>query len=134
MIVVVTTAAITVEMVKMIATLIVKATIVKTMISNKNGNDWGEPPSDREDEDEGRYYEDYDDDIDYYDGDIEDDAEDEPIDMRSDIGSDQYRLVNLPEVAGEEVEEANNIDYDDHPYRRLLDWSCVTDVSSKSGP
>ena len=34
MIVVVTTAAITVEMVKMIATLIVKATIVKTMISN----------------------------------------------------------------------------------------------------
>ena len=34
MIVVVTAAAITVEMVKMIATLIVKATIVKTMISN----------------------------------------------------------------------------------------------------
>ena len=34
MIVVVTTTAITVEMVKMIATLIVKATIVKTMISN----------------------------------------------------------------------------------------------------
>ena len=34
MIVVVTTAAITVEMVKMIAKLIVKATIVKTMISN----------------------------------------------------------------------------------------------------
>ena len=118
----------------MIATLIVKATIVKTMISNKNGNDWGEPPSDREDEDEGRYYEDYDDDIDYYDGDIEDDAKDEPIDMRSDIGSDQYRLVNLLEVVEEKVEEANNIDYDDHPYRCLLDWSCVTNASSKSGP
>ena len=54
--------------------------------------------------------------------------------MRSDIGSDQYRLVNLPEVAGEEVEEANNIDYDDHPYRRPSDWSYITDVSSKSGP
>ena len=54
--------------------------------------------------------------------------------MRSDIGSDQYRLVNLLEVVGEEVEETNNIDYDDHPYKCLSNWSCVTDVSSRFGP
>ena len=46
----------------------------------------------------------------------------------------QYRLINVLEVAGEEVEKANNIDYDDHPYGRLSDWSYVTDVSSRSGP
>ena len=38
----------------------------------------------------------------------------------SDTGSDQYRLVNVLEAAGEEVEEANNIDYDDHPYGAVL--------------
>ena len=63
-----------------------------------------------------------------------DDAEAGPIDMGSDARSDQYRLVNLLEVAGEEVEEANNIDYDDHPYGRLSNWSCIIDVSSRSGP
>ncbi|KAL0011335.1 hypothetical protein SO802_006443 [Lithocarpus litseifolius] len=35
-----------------------------------NGNDWGEPPSDREDEDADLFYKEYDDDIDYYDKDI----------------------------------------------------------------
>ena len=43
--------------------------------SQYSGNDWGEPPSDKEDEDEGLYYEEYNDDVDYYDEDIEDDAE-----------------------------------------------------------
>ena len=48
-----------------------------------SGNDWGEPPSDREDEDVGPFYEDhFDDDVDYYDRDIEDDVETEPIDIK----------------------------------------------------
>ena len=68
--------------------------------SQYSGIDWGELSSDREDEDEGLYYEDYDDDVDYYDGDIEDDAEAEPIDMGSNARTDQYRLVNLLEAVG----------------------------------
>jgi len=102
--------------------------------SQYSGNDWDKPPCDREDEDEGLYYEDYDDDVDYYDGDIEDDAEIEPIDMGSDARSDQYRLVNVLEAAREEIEEADDVDYDDYPYGRLSDWSCITNVSSKSCP
>ena len=43
--------------------------------SQHSGNDWGEPPSDREDEDAYLFYEEYDDDVDYYDEDIEDDVE-----------------------------------------------------------
>ena len=38
------------------------------------------------------------------------------------------------EVVGDEVKEADNIDYDDYPFGQPLDWSCITDVSSKSGP
>ena len=34
--------------------------------------------------------------------------------MGSDVGSDQYRLVNLLKAAGEEIEEADNVDYDDY--------------------
>ena len=105
--------------------------------SQYSGNDWGEPPSDREDEDEGLYYEDYDDDVDYYDGDIEDDvdnAEAGPIETGSDAESDQYRLINSLKAVEEEVEEANNINYDDHPYGRLSDWSFITDVSSTTSP
>ncbi|KAK9991395.1 hypothetical protein SO802_026380 [Lithocarpus litseifolius] len=40
-----------------------------------SGDDWGEPPSGREDEDADLFYEEYDSDMDYYDQDIEDDAE-----------------------------------------------------------
>ena len=40
-----------------------------------SGDDWGEPPSDREDEDADLFYEKYDSDVDYYDQDIEDDVE-----------------------------------------------------------
>ncbi|KAK9997796.1 hypothetical protein SO802_017399 [Lithocarpus litseifolius] len=104
-------------------------------VSQYSGNDWGEPPSDREDEDVGLFYENRsDDDVDYYDGDIEDDAEAEPINMGSDVGSDQYRLVNVMEARGGEVEEAKNIDYDDHSYGRPSDWSYITNVSSRSDP
>ena len=38
------------------------------------------------------------------------------------------------EATGEEVEEANNIDYDDYPYGHPLDWSYITNASLKSGP
>ena len=102
--------------------------------SQYSGNDWGEPPSDREYEDKGLYYKDYDDDVDHYDEDIEDDAEAELIDMGSDVGSGQYRLINLLEDAGEEIEQANDVDYDDYPYGRLSDWSYITNVNSRSGP
>ena len=65
---------------------------------------------------------------------IEDDAEAKPIDMGSDDDSDQYRLENVLVAALEETGEADDVDYDDYPYGRLSDWSCITDVSSKSGP
>ena len=54
--------------------------------SQYSGNYQGEPPSDREDENVGLFYEDhFDDDVDYYDGHIKDDAEGEaePIDMEN---------------------------------------------------
>ena len=38
------------------------------------------------------------------------------------------------EAIREEVEEADNIDYDDYPYGRPLDWSYITDSSSRLGP
>ena len=38
------------------------------------------------------------------------------------------------EAIGEEVEEVDNIDYDNYPYERPLDWSCIFDGSSRSGP
>ena len=38
------------------------------------------------------------------------------------------------EVVGEEVEEVDNIDYDNYPYERPSDWSCIFDGSSRSGP
>ena len=77
--------------------------------------------------------------MDYYDGDIEDDAEAEPIDMEDGTKDEENKLEaerDDVEVEDEEVEatEANDIDYDDYPYRRPLDWSCITDVSSRSGP
>ena len=95
--------------------------------SQYSGNDWGVPSSDRKHKDDGLYYEEYyDDDVDYYDEDIEDDAK---ANRWSDTNSDQYRLVNVLEAVGEEIEEADNVDYG-----RLSNWSCITDVSSKSGP
>ena len=43
--------------------------------SQYSGNDWGEPPSDRDDEGVGLFYKDRsNDDVDYYDRDIDDDA------------------------------------------------------------
>nr|XP_023874801.1 uncharacterized protein LOC111987328 [Quercus suber] len=76
--------------------------------SQYNGNSWEEPSSDREYEDDGLYYEDYDDDVDYYDEDIEDDAK---ANRWSDTDSDQYRLENVLEAVGEEIGEANNVNY-----------------------
>ena len=74
------------------------------------------------------------DDVDYYDGDIEDDAKTEPIDIESAVESEEYGLENVLEAIGKEVEEADNINYDDYPYGRPSDWSYITNVSSKSSP
>ncbi|KAL0015607.1 hypothetical protein SO802_002676 [Lithocarpus litseifolius] len=68
-----------------------------------------------------------DNDVDYYDEDIEDDAE---ANRWSDTDSDQYRLINILKDAREEVGQPNDVDYDDYPYGRPSDWSCITDVSS----
>ena len=73
----------------------------------------GEPPSDREDEDVGPFYEDYsNDNMDYYDGDIKYDVEAEPIYMRNGTKSEEYELENVLEAIGDEVEfeekEADN--------------------------
>ncbi|KAK9986288.1 hypothetical protein SO802_031239 [Lithocarpus litseifolius] len=76
--------------------------------SQYSGNDCGEPPSDRENEDEGPFYEDhFDDNMDYYDGDTENDVEVEPIDMESGAESEEYELENVLEAVGDEVEEAD---------------------------
>ena len=73
--------------------------------SRDSGNDRGEPPSDREDEDAGTFYKDNSyDDVDYYDEDIEDDK------------------------------EAVRGDYNEYPYGRPSDWSCIIDGNPKSGP
>ena len=64
-----------------------------------NGDDWGEPPNDREDEDTNLFYEENDSDMDYYDQDIKDDTE---TNRWSDTNSNQYRLINVLEDAREE--------------------------------
>ena len=103
--------------------------------SQYSGTDWGEPPSDKEDKDVGLFYEDcFNDDVDYYDKDIEDNIEVEPIDMGSDVKSEEFGLENVLESIRKEVEETNNVDYDDCPYGHPSDWSCITDGSSRSGP
>jgi len=91
--------------------------------SQDSGNDREEPPSNREEEDVGSFYEDhFDDDVDYYDGDIEDDAEAK--------GGD---IEDVVEAEDEEVKDDVE-DYDEYLYGRPLDWSCINDVSSKLGP
>ena len=59
-----------------------------------SGDDWGEPLSDREDEDVDLFYKEYDSDVDYCDQDIEDDVK---ANRWSDSDSDQYRLENARE-------------------------------------
>ena len=86
--------------------------------SQYSGNNWGEPPSDKEDEDADLYYEEYDDDVDYYDEDIEDDVE---ANRWSDTDSNQYRLINVLEDARKEAEQPNDMDYNDYPYGCPLD-------------
>ena len=69
--------------------------------------------------------------MDYYNEDIEDDAK---ANKWSDTDSNQYRLINVLENAREENGQANDVDYDGYPYKRPSDWSCITDVSSRSSP
>ena len=75
-----------------------------------SGDDWGEPLSDKEDEDVNPFYEEYDSDVDYYDEDIEDDVE---ANRRSNTNSDQYRLINVLENAREENTQANQMYHDE---------------------
>ena len=96
-----------------------------------NGDDWGEPPSDKEDEDADLFFEEYDSDVDYYDQDIEDDAE---TNRWSTTDSDQYRLINVLENAKEENAQANQMFHDEYPYQHLSDQSDITNVSSRFGP
>ncbi|KAL0010965.1 hypothetical protein SO802_006073 [Lithocarpus litseifolius] len=103
--------------------------------SQYSDDDWGAPLSDREDDDEGPFYEDhFNDGVDYYDEDIEDDAESKPINIDSGVESEEYGLENMLEVAGKEVEESINIDYDDYPFGRPSNWSYITNGSSRSDP
>ena len=43
-------------------------------------------------------------------------------------------MVNILEDVGGEIEQANYVDYDDYPYGCPLNWTCITDVNSRSGP
>ena len=103
----------------------------KSYDSPFNGDDWGEPPSDREDEDTDLFYEEYDSNVDYYDEDIKDDAE---ANRWSNADNDPYRLINVLENVREENAQANQMYHDEYPYGHLLDWSDITNVSSRSGP
>jgi len=81
-----------------------------------SGDDWGEPSSEREDEDVDIFYEKYDSDVDHYDQDIEDDTE---TNRWSDTDSDQYRLINVLENAREENAQTNQMYHDEYPYGHL---------------
>ena len=96
-----------------------------------SGDDWGEPPSDREDEDVDLLYEEYDSDVDYYDQDIEDDTE---ANRWSDIDNDQYRLINVLKNARKENAQANQMYHEEYPYEHLSNWSDITNVSPRSSP
>jgi len=138
-IVVVIAAVVTMEIMRMIATVIVKAAVVKTMIANIVAMIGVNPHSDKEEEDVRPFYEDhFDDDVDYYDGDIKDDAKAKPVGMENGAESEENELENVLGVLGDEVEvedeEADDIDYDDYPYGWPSNWSCITNVSSRSGP
>ena len=95
-----------------------------------SGDNWGEPPSDKEDEDVDLFYEEYDSDVDYYDQDIEDDAE---VNRWSDIDSNQYRLINALKYARKENAQANQMYHDEYPYMYLSDWSDITNVNLRPG-
>ena len=69
--------------------------------------------------------------MDHYDEDIEDDVE---ANRWSDADNDQYRLINVLKNAREENAQANQMYHDEYPYRHLLDWSDITNASSRSGP
>ena len=81
--------------------------------SSYNGDDWGKPPSDREDEDVDLFYEECDDHVDYYDQDFEDDTE---ANRWNDTGSDQYKLINVLENVREKNDQANQLYHDEFPY------------------
>ena len=83
-----------------------------------NGDDWGEPPNEREDEDVDLFYEEYDSDVDYYDQDIEDDTKGN---RWSDTNSYQNGLINVLENAREENAQANQIYHEEYPYGHLSD-------------
>ena len=69
--------------------------------------------------------------MDYYDEDIEDDAE---ANRWSETDSDQYRLMNVLKDAREENAQENQMYHDEYPYGHFSDWSDITNVSSRSGP
>ncbi|KAK9989044.1 hypothetical protein SO802_029283 [Lithocarpus litseifolius] len=96
-----------------------------------SGDDWGEPPNDREDEGADLFYEEYNSDVDYYDQDMEEVAE---ANRWSDTDSDQYRLTNVLENAREENAQGNQMYHDEYPYSHLSDWSDINNVNSRSGP
>ena len=72
--------------------------------------------------------------MDYYDGDIKDDAEAEPIDMENGAESKENMLEPVQDKVEVKDEKADDIDYDDYPYGRPLNWRCITNVSSRLGP
>ena len=81
----------------------------------------------------------------YYDGDLEDDAKAEYVDIKDDVEAEDEEndveaededIENDIEVEDEDIEEyvEEGIDYDEYPYGRPSDWSCIIDVNSRPGP
>ena len=117
--------------------------------SQDNGNDRGEPFSDIEDEDVGFFYKDhFNNGVDYNDGDIEDDAKAGDLDIKDDVKAEDEEIEDNAEAKDVDIEDdaeakdvnieedakAKGIAYDEYPYRQPLDWSCIIDVSLRSGP
>ena len=63
--------------------------------------------------------------MDYYDGDIKDDAEGKLVGMENGVESEENELENELGVLGDEAEvedeEVDDINYDDYPYGWPLD-------------
>ena len=81
----------------------------------------------------------------YYNEDLEDDAKAEDVDIEDDVEAENEEndveakdedIENDIEVEDEDIEEyvEEGIDYDEYPYGRPLDWSCIIEVNLRLGP
>ena len=130
-VVIATAIAATMDMMMMTATPIVRATTAEIMIARTVAVIGVNPLVIEKMKMQTYFYEEYDNDVNHYDKDIEDDAK---ANRWSNTDSYQYRLINVLENARDENTQANQMYHDEYPYGHLSDLSDITNVSSRSGP